>query len=239
MITLGLDPSFRAYGWAIHDSSAVGKSRRVASGHEGTLSDTVPVARFLHFQSVVDDLLRKFPDVKAVGIESPAYEAGPFQLIHFGLMMFSQIPIFERRKDLVLFDPATLKLLAKEDPIKKKGVMGKADMQRRVQLDTLDTRVIDNNEADAYLVAYYTARLMNLLNDDVDPDHLTESEKRVFLTRQKTVKKRGKKFRVNSSHVFRENSRFFKFSKVPSGKVSLPSKNLISKDILKFLETVK
>lgn len=236
MLAIGFDPSLRAYGWAVHDDSAKGLKRRVASGHEGTLPSTVPVARFLHFQAMVKDLLGKH-DVDVVGIESPAYEAGPFQSIHFGLMMFSLVPIFEARKDVVMFDPSTLKYLAREDPAKK-GAMGKLDMQRKVQVDTMDTKVIDNNEADAYLVARYSARMMQLVKGEIQPEQLTECERRVFLTREKTVKKLGKKVKKRVSHVFRENSRFFRFSQVPPGKVDLPQRASIRGDLLGFLDSL-
>lgn len=239
MITLGLDPSLRAYGWAVHDSSAKGRARRVASGHEGTLPSVVPVARFLHFQALVQDLLRRHPQVEAVGMESPAYEAGPFQSIHFGLMMFSQVPVFELRKELVLFDPTTLKYLAKEDPAKRKGTMGKADMQRQVQLDTMDVRVIDNNEADAYLVALYAARFMDMMAGRVDPSALTPSERAVFLGRKRRVKTRAGVRTKSMAHAFRENSRFFQFSQVPQGSVSLPQKGSISPRITEFLESLE
>jgi len=236
MITLGLDPSLRSYGWAVHDSSATGRSRRIESGHEGTLSDVVPVARFLHFQALVENLLRRFPMIEAVGIESPAYDAGPFQSIHFGLMMFSQVPVFEYRKDLVLFDPATLKYLAKEDPLKKKGIMGKADMQRKVQLDTVDTKIIDNNEADAYMMAVFTARFLEMQSGSIHPSSLTPSEKAVFLKRSRKVKtSTGIKVK-KVAHISREGSRYFKFSNIPQGSVKLPQKTAINPKLMKFLE---
>lgn len=239
MLTLGLDPSFRSYGWAVHDSSATGRSRRVASGHEGTLSDVVPVARFLHFQALVEDLLRRFPGVKAVGMESPAYEAGPFQTIHFGLMMFSQVAVFDRRKDLVLFDPTTLKYLAKEDPVKRKGLMGKADMQRRVQLDTMDVKIIDNNEADAYLIALYTARFLDMQDGVIDLKSLTPSERAVFIGRKRKIKTAAGTKTRRVAHAFRENSRFFQFSLIPQGSVKLPQKSTINPSLMKFLEELE
>jgi hypothetical protein len=149
--------------------------------------------------------------------------------------MFSLVPIFEARKDVVLFDPATLKYLAREDP-KRKGAMGKLDMQRKVQVDTMDVNVIDNNEADAYLVAKYAARMFRLVNGSLKPEDLTETEKRVFLLREKTVKRMGQKVRKRISHAFRENSRFFRFSQVPAGEVGLPAKGAIRKDLLDFLD---
>jgi hypothetical protein len=238
MRTLGLDPSLSAYGWAIHDSDATGMQRRVASGHEGTLPSAVPVARFMHYRALVERLLLEYqPDV--VGIESPAYDAGPFQTIHFGLMMFSMESIFKRRKDLVLFDPATLKGLARFGLKNKIGMISKQDMQRFVQLDTLDTNIIDNNEADAYCVAYFSARFMGVINGSINPEDLTQSELNTFLLRKKNVKTvRGKKIKM-VSHAFRENSRYFRFSAVPEGEVNLPNKASVNPDLIEYLEALE
>jgi Holliday junction resolvasome RuvABC endonuclease subunit len=238
MRTLGLDPSLLAYGWAVHESTASGLARRVASGHEGTLPSTVPVARFLHFQSLVASLIEEYRP-EAIGIESPAYHAGPFQTIHFGLMMFSLVPAFEARLDCALFDPSTLKSLAKGDPLKKKGDMSKLDMQRVVQRDTMDPTVIDNNEADAYLAALFAARLIELVHGSITPTVLTPAEQRVFLLKTRKAKTlTGVKTR-RIGHVFRENSRFFELSRVPKGSVSLPKKSAIRAELLKFLEDLE
>ena len=236
MRVLGLDPSLSAYGWAVHDDAATGQKRRVASGHEGTLPSTVPVVRFMHFRALVGDLLRRF-NVDLVGIESPAYQAGPFQRIHFGLMMFSLEAIFERRLDCVLYDPATLKKLAK--PANQKGSMSKMDMQRRVQLDTMDASLIDNNEADAYLVAKYAARFKALRDGSIDPAQLEPPEVSVFIQRTRRVKTMAGVVRKRVAHAFRENSRFFSFSQVPAGGVALPTKSAIKPEILAFLDSLE
>lgn len=235
MKALGLDPSLRAYGWAYHNDEATGRLRRASSGHEETLPSTIPVARFMHFRSMVGKLIRDYnPDV--IGIESPAYSAGPFQTIHFGLMMFSLEAAFEARKDCVLFDPATLKLLARSDPKLKKGQMSKLDMQRVVSFDTMDPSLIDNNEADAYCVAMFAARLKRVLNGSVQPSSLTPSEKHVFLGRKKISP--GRKIK-RMAHVFRENSRFFRFSSVPVGDVSLPKRSEIRPELMTFLNELE
>lgn len=235
MLVLGIDPSLSSYGWAVHDSEATGTKRRVASGHEGTLPSTVPVARFMHFRALVRDLLRKY-SVDLVGIESPAYQAGPFARIHYGLMLFSLEEIFEKRIDCVLFDPATLKLLAKGDSSKHRGQMTKLDMQRKVQLDTMDTSCIDNNEADAYMVGLFAARFKSLISGIIDTSRLTPSEIRVFITRTRKSKTMRGSITKRVALAFRENSMFFRFSSVPNGIVSLPHKSDISPPILSFLE---
>lgn len=238
MRILGLDPSLTAYGWAVHDDEKTGQKRRVASGHEGTLPSTVPVVRFMHFRALVASLLKQH-SVNLVGIESPAYQAGPFQRIHFGLMMYSLEAVFERRLDCVLFDPATLKMLAKGDPSKRKGAMSKMDMQRQVQLDTMDASPIDNNEADAYLVAKYSARFKRLRDGILPPDQLEPSERRVFIERTRRVKTIAGVVRKRVAHAFRENSRFFSLSQIPAGEVSLPAKSAIRPEILAFLDSLE
>jgi len=238
VITLGLDPSLKAYGWAVHDDTAKGKKRRVASGHEGTLASTVPVARFMHFRALVGSLLSKYK-IDAVGIESPAYQAGPFQRIHFGLMMFSLEEIFKVRKDCVLFDPSTLKSLAKGDPDKHRGQMTKLDIQRRVQVDTMSSGLIDNNEADAYMVAKFAARFMRLRDGSIQPSDLEPLEARIFVTRTRKVKTLAGVVHKRMAHTFRENSRYFSFSRIPEGEVALPTKSAIRPELVQFLDSLE
>jgi Holliday junction resolvasome RuvABC endonuclease subunit len=232
MLTLGLDPSLRAYGWAVYDSNAANsKNRRVASGHEGTLSLTVPVARFMHFRALVKDLLNRY-SIQAVGIESPAYGGGHFSEQHFGLMMFSLEAVFEKRIDCVLFDPTTLKFMTTG-----KANAGKLDMQRFVQLNIMSTTILQNDEADAFCVARATARFMEIQNGTMPVGELSDHEKKVFLTRTRKKKTAtGTKIVKRTAHVFRENSRYFSFSKVPAGDVTLPSKSMINTDLLNWLE---
>jgi Holliday junction resolvasome RuvABC endonuclease subunit len=233
MRTLGLDPSLRAFGWAIYDSSPhiAPRQRRVDSGYEGTLSLNVPVARFMHFREMVRNLLKEH-EVDAVGIESPAYQGGPFSENHFGLMMYALEAIFEQRKDCVLFDPTTLKFLT------GKATASKSDMQRFVQLDTMDTEIINNNEADAYCIAKFAARFLEVRDGTLPPWGLKESEKRTFLTKTRKIKTAsGNKIVKRTAHTFRENSRYFAFSKIPSGSVNLPSKSSINSSLLEWLES--
>lgn len=230
MRALGLDPSLNSYGWAIHNSSAVRTSDRlVASGHEGTLSSTVPVVRYMHFRALVNDLLDKYP-VDVVGLESPAYGGGEYSERHFGLMMFSLEAIFEHRIDCVLFDPTTLKFLAGN------ARADKAHMQRFAKLDQMSANQMQSDEADAYCVAKFATRFLELHRGIIQPDDLTDPEKRVFLERQKKTKRLGKMVIKRTAHIFRENNRFFQFSKIPAGNINLPTKSQIDDSLLKWLE---
>lgn len=232
MRALGIDPSLTSLGYCVYDSEAPTRPRRlVHSGHEGTLGDLVPVARFVHARSVVDSLLRRF-DVDVVGIESPAFTAGPFSTTHFALVMFVSEVVFERRKDFVLFDPTTLKLVSAG-----KSTASKSEMQRAVQLDRMSTDLTQADEADAYMVARATARFTMLRKGLLGPEDLDENEQRVFLQRSKKAKKGSSKPVRKVAHVFRENSRFFSFSKVPVGSVSLPDRSEIRPELLEWLSS--
>ena len=235
MISLGLDPSMTGFGWAVFDSSSKGRSRRISSGHEETFSTSVPVTRYVHFRALVKRLLAQY-EPHVVGIESPAFEAGPFQNIHHTLMIYSLESTFEARKDVVLFDPATLKALARQSLSVKRGPMTKLDMQRFVQLDTMDPNLIDNNEADAYCIAYFADKFYDLYNGNIKPDVLTDAETRIFLEKTKKVKTmKGVKVK-RTAHVFRENNRFYQFSKIPEGRIDLPKKSEINRILLEYLE---
>jgi hypothetical protein len=190
----------------------------------------------MFYRSLVKRLISTF-DPGIIGIESPAYDAGPFTPIHHSLMMFCLETIFENRKDCVLFDPATLKSLARKSS-GNRGMMTKLNMQRFVQLDTNDADVIDNNEADAYCISYFAARFHGVLAEKIKPEDLTESEFRIFLGKIKKVNTvKGKKIK-RVAYAFRENSRYFNFSKIPSGRVDLPEKSAINPSLIRFLEAL-
>lgn len=237
MVSLGLDPSLTGFGWAIHDPGSEGLYRKVSSGHEATFPTTVPVARFMFYRSLVKRLLKTFkPSI--VGIESPAYDAGPFQTIHHSLMMFCLESIFDARTDCVLFDPATVKSLTK-GVSNQKGIMTKLNMQRFVQIDTNDTELIDNNEADAYCISYFASRFQNLQKGRLRPEDLNQSEFRIFLGKQKKINTlKGTKIK-RVAHIFRENSRYYSFSKIPPGQVDLPERSQINPALMSYLEAVE
>jgi Holliday junction resolvasome RuvABC endonuclease subunit len=235
MVILGLDPSLSAYGFAILKDTELGLNRRVYSKHEATLPSRVPVARFMHFRALVDDMVRVYqPDL--IGIESPAYDAGVFQTIHFGLLQYSLEAAFLHRKDVVLFDPATLKSLVKGTNPNAKGIMTKLDMQKFVMLDTMDTKMVHDGEADAYCLAYFASRFYKVLDGTLDPADLNPSEYRIFLGKTKTVKTVKGNVKKRTGHAFRENNRFYRYSAIPPGSVDLPRKNAIRPELLKYLE---
>lgn len=230
MLSLGIDPSLRSYGWCIYDDERKGRFKLVESGHTGTFASEVPVTRYMHFRSYVKDLLNKW-DVKVVGIESPAYGGGPFSERHFSLMMFSLEAIFEKRIDVVLFDPTTLKLLATG-----KGNADKADMQNAAKIHRNCPDIIQSDECDAYHVARFAHRFHMLKNGNLNPKILSKNEKNIFLERSKKRKTALGVVEKRTAHLFRENSRFFEFSRVPQGSIDLPEKNMVDPALLEYLE---
>jgi len=227
MYVLGLDPSLRSYGWAYLDSNH--QDNLITSGHEGTFNSMVPVVRYIHFRSLVSSLLSNF-QVDLVGIESPAYGGGEYSERHFGLMLFCLEPIFNARIDCVLFDPTTLKYLT------GKARASKQDMQRFVRLSRMATSDLQSDEADAYCVAYFSYRFMQLKNGLISPSDLTDAEKWTFLERKKKIKKSILNKTKRTAYIFRENSRFFNFSQIPAGTIELPKKQEIDANLLQWLD---
>jgi Holliday junction resolvasome RuvABC endonuclease subunit len=236
MISIGFDPSLRSFGWAVIDTSEKGMKRRVESGHCATTSSECQPARYIHLQNLVKSILNKHPEADVIGVESPAYSGGPFQSIHHSLMMFSLAEIFVARKNCVLFDPSTREYLVRNN---KKGRISKLDVQRFVQIDTLDPVIIQNDEADAYVIGLFAARFMELKQGIITPDELSPAEMHKFISMTKKVKTlKGVKIK-HVGHVFRENNRYYEFEKVPPGSVSLPDKTVIRPEILTFLEDLE
>lgn len=235
MIAIGLDPSLRAYGYAVLSIDPDGNCTIIESGHEATLSSHVPPARFRHFQQLVESLIERHCDVEVIGVESPAFSAGPYQTIHYCLMQFSMLAAYDKRVDCVLFDPATRESLIRGD---LRGKIHKSDVQKYVQLDTMSTQILDNNEADAYVIGKFAGRFKLLADSKLRPDVLTPAELRIFFEKTKNVKTAASVKQKKIGHLFRENERFFRFSNIPIGDHILPKKKVLDDDILSRLEIV-
>jgi hypothetical protein len=149
--------------------------------------------------------------------------------------------IYLRRKDVVYFDPGTVKMLAKGDP-KIPGKMFKQDMVAAAKSDTGVKGRFNHNEADAYHVARFSARFWLFLSRveklmEGPPATATVFREKI-LTRQDPVKMaieqlcltpaeqqafakvhtftRGEKagHTVLMGALFKENQRFYRFSRI-------------------------
>ena len=211
MITLGLDPSLTGFGWCVHDSDKVGPERVIARGHHATDSKDIFVHRYVELRDLVLRLLREHPCVEGVGVESPPFGELWSEGL-YGLFLYVNEALYISRKDVVFFDPSTLKALVKLDPRIVKGKMRKADMVAAAKADTGIKGRINHNEADAYHIARFAARFWDFLAERITEADLTPSELHTF-ARTHTYS-RGKKAgqTERKGTVCRENDRFFRYS---------------------------
>lgn len=212
MLSLGLDPSMSGFGWCVHDPWAEGKNRVVGKGRFASSPKDVFIARYILLRARVLELLNTYPEIRIVGVESPPFGETWSEGL-YGLFLFVNEAVYRCRKDVVYFDPCTVKSLAKEDPEVRKGKMFKADMVAMAKADT-GVSQWNADEADAYHIARFAARFWLLLEGSISEDVLLPSEQHTFL-RSHTFK-RGKK--AGETHklgtLFRENDRFFRFSRL-------------------------
>lgn len=214
MITLGLDPSMTAFGWCIHDSEATGPARVLARGMFHTTADTIFVQRYISLRESVGALLDQHPTIEAVGVESPPFGELWSEGL-YGLFVVVNEAIYTRRKDVVFFDPVTIKMLVKEDPKARPGKMFKQDMVEAARTDTGIKGKFNHNEADAYHLARFAARFWLFLGDRITLDDLTPAEHHAF-ARVHTFKRGAKAGETEKrGAVFKEGQRFFRYSLIP------------------------
>lgn len=222
MIALGLDPSLTGLGWCVINTNVTGPSRVVGSGVFSTDSSQPFVTRNMYLREAVSQVLVAYPEIVGVGAESPPY-GEQFSEGLYGLFVYVNEAIYQHRKDVVYFDPATVKMLAKMDPKVRRGYMDKGDMVEAVRAETGITKW-NHNAADAYLVARSAAGFWDFFAGRLAIDDLTPSEYQAYAKIAK-VRKGTRVVEVKSGAVFKEGTRFFQFSKVPRDltiQVSLP-----------------
>ena len=208
MIVLGLDPSLAGFGWCLHDSEKEGTARVIARGKFKTSPKDAFVSRYMQLRENVAGLLTD--EVEAVGVESPPF-GEQFSEGLYGLFLYVNEALYLKRKDVVFFDPVSLKMLAKVDSKVRKGPMGKSDMVEAAKQDT-GIKKWDHNEADAYHLARFAARFWMLEGGMLSREVLTPSESKAFLGEHTFT--RGSKAGVTEKKgaLYKENARFFKYS---------------------------
>jgi hypothetical protein len=214
LIALGLDPSLTGFGWCVHDSEAIDTGRVIAKGHEATSTKSIFVTRYMALREMVVGLTKTYPLIKAVGVESPPFGELWSEGL-YGLFLYVNEALYTTRKDVVFFDPATVKMLTKQDPSKIKGKMCKSDMVAAARADTGIKGKFNHNEADAYHIAKFAARFWEFQSGLLTEEDLTPSEMRSFARTHTYTRgeKAGKT--VKSGTVYRENDRFFRYSTLP------------------------
>jgi len=219
VIALGLDPSLTGFGWCVHRSDVAGPGRVIAKGVWATTTKQVFVWRYMFLRESVGRLLDEFPEVEAIGVESPPF-GEQFSEGLYGLFLYVLEAIFLRRKDVVFFDPLTVKLLAKMDNRIRRGTMDKRDMIDAAKADT-GIKSWNHNEADAFIVGRSAARFWDFQKGHLCEDELTHSEKHSF-ARTRTLQKGARAGQVvKKGLVFREDDRFFQFSLLDPSDVNV------------------
>jgi hypothetical protein len=210
VITLGIDPSLTGLGWCVHDGGVAGTDRVIAKGTFRTPATRIFYWRFMYQREAISRLLDRYPQVEAVGVESPPFGESYSEGL-FGLFLYVNEAIMLHLKDVVYFDPLRVKLLAKMDPEVRQGAMDKSDM---VDASRQDTGRIDwtGDEADAYIIARSAARFWDLHAGRITPDELTPAEQHVFRSVHTYV--RGKKAgrTIKQGVLYKEGDRFYQFS---------------------------
>jgi len=219
VITLGLDPSLTGFGWCVHRSTVAGPRRVIAKGVWSTPAKQVFVWRYMMMRESVGQLLDAHPEIEGVGVESPPFGELWSEGL-YGLFLYVVEAVFVRRKDVVFFDPSTVKLLAKMDPKVRRGTMDKQDMIVAARSDTKVKRW-NHNEADAFIVARSAARFWDLQKERITEDNLTPSEKRSFTRIHKYTKGWKAGQTVGEGLLFREDDRFFQFSLLEASDVAI------------------
>lgn len=165
----------------------------------------------MELRDLVARLLQEHPNIEGVGVESPPFGELWSEGL-YGLFLYVNEALYVARKDVVFFDPVTLKSLTKLDPKVVKGRMTKADMVAAAKADTGIKGRFNHNEADAYHLARFSARFWDFLYERITEDDLTPSELHTFARTHTYVrgKKAGQTERKGT--VYRENDRFFLYS---------------------------
>lgn len=215
MITLGVDPSLRGFGWCVHRSDVAGPKRVIAKGHLGTKAKDIFVVRYIALRELMLNILSKHPEIQAVGVESPPFGESYSEGL-YGLFVYVCEAVYMHRKDVVFFDPLTVKALTKMDASIRRGSMDKRDMVEAARIDTGILKApFDHNEADAYHIARFAARFWEFVNGEITESDLVPSELNSWYKRHTFTKgtKAGKT--VYTGLSFKENDRYFRFSQIP------------------------
>jgi hypothetical protein len=188
----------------------LGADRVRAKGVFRTSAREVFLVRYLQLRSLLVKLICDHPEIEAVGVESPPFGESWSPGL-YALFVYVNEAVYLCRRDVVFFDPSTVKMLAKLDPSVRRGKMDKQDMKEAAKADT-GVRRWTHDEADAYLIARSAAWFWSVLDGSLEVADLTPSEKSSFF-------RMGPQEQDLRPHhrglVSKEGQRFFRFSKVP------------------------
>lgn len=217
MLVLGLDPSLRNYGWALHESDQVGLSRCVERGRFQTQAKQFPdpVSRYLFLREEVQSLVLRC-GTRRVGLEDPIFGEQQSPAM-YALFITSLEALKQTQCDVVFFSPPQVKVLAREILGRPKSwKMEKTEMVEAARKDTGGRGAWDHNEADAYLIGRAAARFWSLLDETIQESALTIEEHRTFLEIHNFVRGAFAGSSEKKGIAHREHERFFRWSQNPT-----------------------
>jgi hypothetical protein len=214
MLVLGLDPSLTNFGWAVHDTDAVGVAACPERGRFQTSSKQLFVDRYVEMRANVKALVERL-GVTHVGCEYPIFN-DLWSEGMYGLFLYTCEALRECQVNLVFFSPPQVKAHAR-DFLKRPKVdgnlwkMAKGDMVEAARGATGGKGAWNHNEADAFWVARVASRFWLLLDGVIGEDELTRTERNQF--KRIHTFQRGKRAgqTVKSGILYREDERFFRW----------------------------
>ncbi len=218
MIALGVDQSMTNFGWSIVNTQATARRRIVARGTFHTESDDFFLDRYDYLERSLRELLAKRPKVQYVGFESPIFGAS-YSEGAYALYVIAMRVLRDARRDVVLIEQGQLKALAR-------GHMGGMAMDKRDIVAWVKRLVarpneihvklrINEHEADATVAAWHGARFFELMAEKLGISDLSDAERHVFLREHTFTKGPRKGMTIRKGVAYREDDRYFLFSKAP------------------------
>ena len=186
MRVLGLDPSLTDFGWALVDLEASGKDFLVDKGRIKTKSKDFYVTRYVKHREGVEQILDKY-DPGYVGIEKPPHNASWSAGLYPIFISTSEV-CWRNRMPFATFLPTQVKAFAR-DILDEKGRMTKHHMVDAA-IKLMDNKwrdYLNDNIADAMIIAFGAGRLKLLIDGTIEEEDLTDKEKDRFT---KTIKRR-------------------------------------------------
>mgnify|MGYP005639819441 CR=1 FL=1 len=215
MRVLGIDPSLTNYGWALHDSDAVGAHRCLARGRFQTSAKTLFIDRYIAMRDALRAHIEQIGvdyGVTRVGLEYPVFN-DLYSEGMYGLFLYTCEALRLAQVDVVFFSPMQIKAHARESLQRPKGwKMMKPDMVEAAKTDCGGKGRWNHNEADGYWAAWTAARFWKLHDGVIGVDDLNPVERKQFT--QIHTFTRGKKAgdTVFKGILHREDERFFRWS---------------------------